>query len=74
MLPPKIIEGTNPSNLAANPDSNAPISFDEPINILFTDDTLPRMSSGVNNCTIVVLITTLILSNAPPKAKKKIDK
>lgn len=43
ILPPKITDGTVPNNLAAVPDSKAPISFDEPINIEFTADTRPRI-------------------------------
>jgi hypothetical protein len=46
--PPKITEGIDPINLALTPDSKAPNSFDEPINMLLTEATLPRISSGVN--------------------------
>src|SRR5512139_1125634 len=50
--PPKMTEGMRPSNLAATPDSNDPISFDEPIKMLFTEATLPRISSGVMSCMV----------------------
>jgi hypothetical protein len=33
MHPPKITDGTTPRNFAATPDSNMPISFDEPMNM-----------------------------------------
>ena len=74
ILPPKITEGTVPNSLAAVPDSKAPISFDEPINIEFTADTLPRMWSGVNNCIIVPRIITLTLSKAPSVNRNINDK
>ncbi len=66
--PPNMTEGITPNSFAASPDSNAPISFEEPINILLTAETLPFISSGVYNCSIVCLITTLMLSNIPLKA------
>lgn len=47
MQPPKITDVTVPINFAATPLSNCPSSFDELINILFTDITLPLNSSGV---------------------------
>ena len=47
MLPPNITEGIKPISFAATPDSNEPSSFDEPMNIPFTADTRPRISSGV---------------------------
>jgi len=47
MIPPKATEGTRPISLAAIPDSKAPNSFDEPIKILLTEATLPRICSGV---------------------------
>ena len=47
--PPKITEGITPSNFAATPDSNAQISFEEPMKMPFTAATLPRISSGVDN-------------------------
>ena len=72
--PPKITEGTVPKSLAAVPDSKAPISFDEPINIEFTAETRPRIWSGVKSCIIVPRIITLMLSNAPSVNKKISDK
>ena len=74
MLPPKITDGTVPNSLAAVPDSNAPISFDEPINIEFTADTLPRIWSGVKSWMIVPRIITLMLSKAPSVKRKTRDK
>ena len=53
IIPPKTTEGFNPITLAATPDSNPPISFEEPINMLLTAETLPRMSSGVESCKMV---------------------
>ena len=47
ILPPKTIAGTVLINLAVKPDSNCPISLDEPINIEFTAETLPLILSGV---------------------------
>jgi len=73
-LPPNITEGIVPSSDAAVPDSNAPISFEDPINIEFTADTRPRIFSGVNNCMIVPRIITLMLSNAPSVKRKINDK
>lgn len=49
MHPPKITAGTVPIKEAVAPLSNSPISLDEPINIEFTADTLPRILSGVDN-------------------------
>lgn len=68
--PPIIIEGFSPNKRAVVPDSNAPISFDEPMKIPFTAETRPRISSGVASCKMVCLITTLTLSNAPVKNKQ----
>ena len=73
ILPPKITEGINPINDAANPLSKAPISFDDPINTPFTAETLPRISSGVNSCAILPLITMLTLSNEPLAANSNND-
>src|SRR5262245_24149147 len=39
--PPRTTAGTVPRRRAATPDSKAPISFDEPMKIEFTDDTRP---------------------------------
>src|SRR5205814_9726615 len=64
-IPPATTEMTGPNSAAVNPDSSAPNSFDVPMKILFTDDTRPRISSGVTSCTIEPRIITLTLSNAP---------
>lgn len=47
IIPPKTTAGTTPIIFDVKPLSKAPSSFDEPTNIEFTDDTLPRMLSGV---------------------------
>ena len=47
IAPPKITDGTVPNNFAATPDSKAPNSLEELTKIPFTEDTLPRISSGV---------------------------
>src|SRR4026208_1294585 len=69
MNPPNMTEGTVPSNDAATPLSNWPSSLEELMNMELTDETLPRISSGTNNCTIVPLITTLTPSNMPLASK-----
>ena len=74
ILPPNITEGTVPNSLAAVPDSKAPISFEEPINIEFTADTLPRIWSGVKSCMMVPRIITLTLSKAPSVNRKNKEK
>ena len=47
MIPPNATEGIRPISLAVIPDSKAPSSFDEPIKMLLTDATRPRICSGV---------------------------
>ena len=69
--PPKTIAGTVPIKRAVNPDSNWPISFDEPMNIEFTAETLPLISSGVSICNRVDRMITLTLSKEPSKNRKK---
>src|SRR4029077_5106063 len=66
-IPPATTEITGPNNAAVNPDSSAPNSFDVPIKILFTDETRPRISSGVTSCTMEPRMMTLTLSNAPTR-------
>lgn len=41
--PPKTTAGTVRISFAVKPDSKAPISFDDPINMLFTAETRPRI-------------------------------
>src|SRR6188768_4330954 len=65
MQPPRTTEGTVPKRRAATPDSNIPISLDEPMNMLLTADTRPFMFSGVSVCNKVKRMITLIQSNAP---------
>src|SRR5881296_1990888 len=72
-MPPATTEITGPNSAAVNPDSSAPNSFDVPIKILFTDETRPRISSGVTSCTIDPRMITLTLSNAPTKNNKPSD-
>src|SRR5215475_8139713 len=72
-IPPATTEMTGPNNAAVNPDSSAPNSFDVPIKILFTDETRPRISSGVTSCTIEPRIITLTLSNTPTKNNSASD-
>ncbi len=70
-IPPIIMAGFKPKALAVTPDSNAPISFDDPIKIPLTADTRPRIVLGVESCRMVCRITTLTLSNAPVRKRKK---
>ncbi|HWU44474.1 MAG TPA: hypothetical protein VN132_13580, partial [Bdellovibrio sp.] len=50
IVPPKITEGTRPKRRAATPDSKAPISFDEVMNMEFKAEIRPRILSGVSSC------------------------
>src|SRR5882757_4643528 len=72
-IPPATTEMTGPNSAAVNPDSSAPNSFDVPMKILFTDDTRPRISSGVTSCTIEPRMITLTLSNAPMRKSTPSD-
>src|SRR5207253_6818253 len=72
-IPPATTETTGPNSAAVNPDSNAPNSLDVPIKILFTDETRPRISSGVISCTMEPRMITLTLSNAPTKNNNPSD-
>src|SRR5215475_3325428 len=72
-IPPATTEMTGPNSAAVNPDSSAPNSFEVPIKILFTDETRPRISSGVTSCTIDPRMITLTLSNAPRKKSTPSD-
>lgn len=71
--PPKITDGTTPINLAARPDSNAPSSFDDPMNMLFTAETLPFMFSGVSVWINVPRIITLTQSKTPLSIRNSMD-
>src|SRR6266571_6656549 len=44
--PPKMTDRTAPNSLAATPDSNEPISFEEPMKIWLTAETRPSMCGG----------------------------
>src|SRR5207248_9480742 len=72
-MPPATTEITGPNSAAVNPDSSAPNSFDVPMKILFTDETRPRISSGVISWTIDPRMITLTLSNAPTRNNKPSD-
>src|SRR5438552_16817249 len=48
-IPPPTTETTGPNKAAVNPDSSAPNSFEVPMKILFTEETRPRISSGVTS-------------------------
>ena len=51
--------------LAASPDSSAPISLDDPMNIPLIADMRPRIWSGVVSWRMVERITTETPSHAP---------
>src|SRR5947208_13147088 len=72
-MPPATTEITGPNSAAVNPDSSAPNSFDVPMKMLFTDETRPRISSGVTSCTMDPRMITLTLSNAPTRNNKPSD-
>src|ERR1051325_10112211 len=72
-IPPATTEITGPNTAAVNPDSSAPNSLDVPMKILFTDDTRPRITSGVTNCTIDPRMITLTLSKAPRRKSTPSD-
>ena len=55
------------------PDSNAPSSFDAPMNIEFTALTRPRIASGVSSCTSRLRTNTLTMSPAPAIASMASD-
>ncbi len=63
-IPPISTAGTAPNQAAVKLDSNSPNWFEVPMNMEFTALTLPRISSGVLNCTKDALITTLKTSAA----------
>ena len=67
-IPPETTENTGPKKFATRPDSNAPSSFDVPMNSEFSAETRPRISSGVRIWTSVERTTTLMLSQEPSKA------
>src|SRR5262252_5293765 len=71
--PPMTTAGTVPNQCAVKPDSNCPNSFDVPINSEFTALTRPRILSGVDNCTSVPRMMTLIMSDAPTNSSEIIE-
>src|SRR5450759_1416795 len=63
--PPSTTDGTVTNSFAVTPDSNIPISFEEPTKTLFTDDTRPNRCRGVSVCSRFERIDTLTMSAAP---------
>ena len=72
-MPPKITDGTVPSSLAATPLSKAPSSLEEPMKRLFTAETRPIISWGVNVWTSVLRSTTETASSDPPSTRMAAD-
>ena len=71
--PPKTTAVTVPISLAVKPLSKAPSSLEEPVNILSTEETLPRIASGVFNCIMVWRITIETPSVTPLKNNAKTE-
>ena len=71
--PPNTTAATGPKRRAATPDSNAPISLDDPMKIAFTAETRPSKLRGVSVCNRVERITTLTLSNTPENSSNATD-
>ena len=65
--PPATTDGTVPNRLAAIPLSNAPSSFEAPMNTQLTDATRPRIRSGERTRRIVLRMTMLRPSVTPLK-------
>ena len=63
--PPNITAGAAPMIREVKPLSNMPSSLEELMNMEFTEDTRPRISSGVVSCRIVPRTSTLIPSSIP---------
>ena len=72
-IPPDTTDTTGPKNCATVPDSNAPSSFDVPMNRPFKAETRPRIASGVSTWTSVPRSTTLMLSQAPSSTSRPSD-
>ena len=70
MNPPKIIEGIRPSNEAAIPDSKAPNSLDELINMPLMALMRPMRCGGADSCKMDVRITMETVSNPPERNKQ----
>ena len=62
---PIAIKATAPNTGAVTPYSNSLRPFDAVIKLVFIDETLPFIESGVTSCINVIRITTLRLSDAP---------
>src|ERR1700722_554751 len=73
MQPPKTTDATVPISLAMTPDSNSPISLDDPTKIELTDATRPFMWSGVTIWNMVQRTKTLTASNPPLSISHKND-
>ena len=67
MKPPATTDGAAPNRLAATPLSNAPSSFEAPMNTQLTDATRPRIRSGERTRRIVFRMTMLRPSVTPLK-------
>src|SRR5208282_180690 len=65
MHPPKTTDGASPISLAARPDSNAPIWFEERIKMPLTEATRPRKWSGVSAWYMLERMTMLMPSTTP---------
>ena len=63
--PPATTAGTAPTSAAAAPDSNAPSSFEAPMNTPSTALTRPRSSFGVASATVVARMFIEIMSTNP---------
>ena len=63
--PPTTTDGTVPTSRATTPLSNAPSSFDAPMNTQLTDATRPRIASGERTRRIVARMTMLMPSVTP---------
>ena len=60
--PPSTMATAGPSSWPTTPDSNAPNSFDAPMNTASTASTRPRLSCGVTSGTRVERMNTLTAS------------
>ena len=68
-MPPIATAGTAPISAAAVPDSNAPSSFEPPMNTRSTAPTRPRNSGGVRSGASVERMNTLSMSAAARPAR-----
>ncbi len=73
-IPPPITLGIVPNRRAARPLSNAPSSFDAPMNTQLTDATRPRIRSGERTRRIVLRMIMLTPSVTPAKNSAASDR